>query len=154
MSNDSSMKPTDDQLETLRKRLMILLEIGPQILSNGLEEAMNSGEEINPIAMLLPMGVPMLGQYVNSAEPKQLAALLTSYAPTLRALCAVDWLTNEAWEWIEQSIEAVQNGADIKTLWPPPADIFLPAWRAVVSADIAARAEQQAILGGQIPAET
>jgi len=143
MNSERSTIPSDEQLETLRKRLMILLEIGPQILSSGLEEAMEKGEEVSPMAMLLPMGIPMVAQYVNSAEPRQLAALVTSYAPMLRALCAVDWLTNEAWEWIEKGIEAVQNGADIKTLWPPPSNIFLPAWRAAVGADIRERNERE-----------
>lgn len=149
----SSMTPSDEELETLRQRLMILMPIGQEILSSGFDAAMSQGEEISPIAMLVPMGLPMLAEYVKSAEPRQLRALLTSYMPTLRALCAVDWLTSETWDWIQDSIEAIQHGADIKTLWPPSANVFRAEWRDAITADLATREEQQAVSGGEIPPE-
>lgn len=146
-SNTSIDLPlSSDPYEILRRRLLVLMEIGQQIFSSAFE----TGEAPGWLIMLT-LALPTLQESVKSAPKKQLVEFTTSYAPMLRDLCAVDFLTSKFWDWLGEGIEKLQDGADIKTLWPPPADVFLPEWRDLVSADIERWKVQQAVSSGETP---
>jgi hypothetical protein len=149
---------SDEAIEQLRQRLMLLAMIGQKILDG----ASTAGE--TPQWMLfIPMGQQMFQHWISSAPTQQLRDLLTSTLPTLRVLSDVDWTSDASFEWLCDGLEAIKasqkegKAFDASALWPPPANVFigdLPHSEAYFRAEAAAYEKQHPVQSRPLQDET